>query len=60
MSNIVQFRTARPLASRSRSALDQLIAAHARSHHEHESPLVGCYLCLHGVPLRPVVVAAAA
>jgi hypothetical protein len=29
--------------------LDIAVARHARSHDIHVSPIVGCYLCLHGV-----------
>jgi hypothetical protein len=32
------------------SLLDIVIARHARSHGNHESPIVGCYLCLTGGP----------
>lgn len=32
------------------SQLDIVIARHARNHADHVSPLVGCYLCLTGVP----------
>jgi hypothetical protein len=32
------------------SLLDIAIARHARNHDSHESPLVGCYLCLIGAP----------
>lgn len=32
------------------SLLDIVIARHARSHGTHVAPLVGCYLCLTGVP----------
>jgi hypothetical protein len=32
------------------SLLDIVIARHARNHGNHVSPLVGCYLCLTGVP----------
>jgi hypothetical protein len=32
------------------SLLDIVIARHARSHGAHESPIVGCYLCLTGAP----------
>ncbi len=32
------------------SLLDITIARHARNHASHESPLVGCYLCLIGAP----------
>lgn len=32
------------------SLLDIVIARHARNHDSHESPLVGCYLCLIGAP----------
>ena len=49
MSNIIPFRASRRAASE-RTALDALIAAYARVHDEHVSPLVGCYLCLHDVP----------
>ena len=31
------------------SQLDIAVARHARSHDDHASPIVGCYLCLHGV-----------
>jgi len=41
-------------------ALDRLTAAYARVHADHESPLVGCYLCLHNEPRRREVLAAAA
>ena len=33
------------------SPLDIVVARHARSHDDHVSPIVGCYLCLHGVAL---------
>ena len=32
------------------TALERLTSAFARSHQAHVSPIVGCYLCLHGVP----------
>jgi hypothetical protein len=32
------------------SVLDIVIARYARSHGTHESPIVGCYLCLTGAP----------
>jgi hypothetical protein len=32
------------------SLLDIVIARYARNHGSHVSPLVGCYLCLTGVP----------
>ena len=32
------------------SLLDIVIARHARNHDAHESPIVGCYLCLTGAP----------
>ena len=32
------------------SLLDIVIARYARQHGDHVSPLVGCYLCLTGVP----------
>jgi len=59
MSSIIPFRLARR-ATTSRRALERLTAAYAGSHHEHESPLVGCYLCLHNVPRRLRELAAAA
>ena len=34
------------------SLLDIAIARHARNHDSHESPLVGCYLCLIGAPRK--------
>ena len=49
MSTLIPFRVARRAASE-RTALDSLVAAYARVHHEHVSPLVGCYLCLHDEP----------
>ncbi len=49
MPSIIPFRVARRAASQ-RSALDSLVAAYARVHDEHVSPLVGCYLCLHDEP----------
>ena len=33
------------------SLLDIVIARYARQHDRHVSPLVGCYMCLTGVPL---------
>jgi hypothetical protein len=31
------------------TALDLVIARFAREHDQHVSPIVGCYLCLHGL-----------
>ena len=59
MSSIIPFTVARR-ATTSRRALERLTAAYARSHHDHASPLVGCYLCLHNVSRRPQALAAAA
>ena len=59
MSTISQFRLARTSAG-NRNALDRLTAAYARVHDQHTSPLVGCYLCLHGEPRRPRELEAAA
>ena len=51
MSSRILFRVARRATSE-RTALDSLIAAYARVHDEHVSPLMGCYLCLHDEPRR--------
>ena len=59
MSTITAFKPARPVAS-DRTALDRLTATYARTHDAHESPLVGCYFCLHNEPRRPRELAAAA
>ena len=32
------------------TALDRVIAYHARGHEMHVSPIVGCYQCLHNEP----------
>ena len=60
MSSTVQFRFTRPRATGRMSALDRLTQAYARSHYTHETPLVGCYQCLHDVARRPIELASAA
>ena len=52
MSSPIPFKTIAHPAARV-SALDRLIAIYAQRHHGHDAPLVGCYLCLHGVPRQP-------
>ena len=59
MSTVTQFKPSRTPAT-DVHALERLTAAYAEVHFEHETPLVGCYLCLHGEPRRPREVAAAA
>ena len=59
MTSIIPFTLSRR-ATTNRRALDRLIAAYARTHDAHEAPLVGCYLCLHGVARRTDDLAAAA
>ena len=59
MSSIIPFTLSRR-ATTDRRALDRLIGAYARAHDAHESPLVGCYLCLHGVARRSVELSVAA
>lgn len=60
MSSTIPFRRVRSVATGYTGALDRLIAAYSRSHHGHEAPIVGCYLCLHNEPRRPRELAAAA
>ena len=59
MTTITPFKPSCPQAT-DVHALERLTAAYAKVHLEHESPLVGCYLCLHGVSRRPRELAAAA
>ena len=59
MSSIIQLKTALDPAT-GKTALERLTAAYARSHDEHEAPVVGCYRCLHNVPRRPRELASAA
>jgi hypothetical protein len=56
----IQFRLFPIRTTRIPTALERLTAAFARSHHLHVTPIVGCYLCLHNVPRRPVELASAA
>ncbi len=60
MSAPIPFTPPRPATPAPTSALDRLTATYALVHDEHASPLVGCYLCLHGEPRRPHVIARAA
>jgi hypothetical protein len=59
MATISPFKPVRPHTA-DIHALERLTAGYAKVHADHESPLVGCYLCLHGVPRRPRELAAAA
>ena len=53
-SNLMNSSPTSKISSASRptrlSLLDIVIARHARNHDAHESPIVGCYLCLTGAP----------
>jgi hypothetical protein len=60
VSSTIPFKPARSLPSIKTGALERLTAALAAVHDTHESPLVGCYLCLHNAPRRPRELAAAA
>ena len=60
MSSTIPFQPVRPRAAVRISALDRLTAAYGLVHDTHESPIVGCYMCLHNEPPRRRELSAAA
>jgi hypothetical protein len=59
MSSLIRF-SRRPRTNVRTGALDRLTSAFALTHDAHESPLVGCYFCLHGARPRMRALASAA
>jgi hypothetical protein len=60
MPATIQFKFATRPAIRKTSALERLTAVYAQAHHGHQTPIFGCYLCLHNVARRPLELASAA
>jgi hypothetical protein len=60
MYSPIKFRLFPVRTTRIATPLERLTVAYARSHGTHETPLVGCYLCLHNAPRRPRELASAA
>ena len=56
----VPFTLVRPRVAAHVHPLERLTARYALSHDGHDVPMVSCFFCLHGVPRRRRVLAAAA